>query len=269
MSDADLDDLLRPPGGPRILFIDLERVPGSVTMDIWHPKDFARMSYGPHPSKWDEQPRMLCFAARWDGRKRGEFHASWDNDDPHHLARESWRLASEATHLVTYAGTIADVPWLKQSWLEAELPPPAPFKHIDLYKVAAQFGYPSRSLAHLCSILGLEGKQGHYSIADARACLAGDEKARRKMRRYNLGDVAQDTLGGVFERLRPWIRGLNLGALALTDEKRCPYCASENVRRNGWYTAAVQSYAQWTCDDCGGHSRSNIVKSRASLRGVS
>lgn len=269
MSDADLDDLLRPPAGPRILFIDLERVPGSVTMDIWHPKDFARMSYGPHPSKWDEQPRMLCFAARWDGRKRGEFHASWDNDDPHHLARESWRLVNDATHVVTYYGTGADIPWLKQSWLEAELPPPAPFKHVDLYRVASQFGYPSKSLAHLSAILGLGGKAGHYSIADARACLAGDERARRKMRRYNLGDVAQDTLGGVFERLRPWIRGLNLGALALTDEKRCPYCASENVRRNGWYTAAVQSYAQWTCDDCGGHSRSNIVKSRASLRGVS
>ena len=133
----------------------------------------------------------------------------------------------------------------------------------------AEAGFQQAVLAHLSAILGLGGKAGHYSIADARACLAGDERARRKMRRYNLGDVAQDTLGGVFERLRPWIRGLNLGALALTDEKRCPYCASENVRRNGWYTAAVQSYAQWTCDDCGGHSRSNIVKSRASLRGVS
>ena len=89
------------------------------------------------------------------------------------------------------------------------------------------------------------------------------------MARYNRGDVSDDTLGGVFARLRPWIRGMNLGALSLTDDKLCPYCGSDAVRRNGWYTAAVQSYAQWTCDDCGGHSRSNIVKSLASLRGVS
>ena len=256
------------PSGPRILFIDLERVPGRVTMDIWHPKDFGRMSYGPKPATWDEQPRMLCFAARWDGRKRAEFHASWESADPHHLARESHRLVSAASHVVTYAGTIADIPWLKQSWIEAELPPPAPYKHVDLYKVAAQFGYPSRSLAHLCEVLGIGGKDGHYSVAEARACLAGDEAARKRMRRYNIGDVSEDSLGGVWRRLLPWIPGLNVGVMWLDEDKRCPACGSTSIRRNGWYTAQVQSYAMWTCDDCGAHARSNIVKNRSSLRGV-
>jgi hypothetical protein len=222
-----LEDLANaePPAGPRILFIDLERVPGDVTLDVWDPKDFRRINYV-HPSRWNSRPEMLSFAARWETQRRGEFHASWDSDDPHHLAHESWRMVDEATHIVTYYGRKADEPWLKQAWLKAKLPPPSTYKHIDLYYVARQFGLPSGSLDELCSFLGLPGKRGHYSIEAARACLAGDERKRAEMRRYNLGDVGPNSLGGVFEILRPWIPGLNLGAYYLdaVEVARCPGC---------------------------------------------
>ena len=267
MSD-DIDDLL---AGPRVLLIDLERVPGEVTLPVWEPRDFKRINWV-HPAKWTKRPEMLCFGARWDDRKRAEFHASWDSDDPHHLARETWRLVNDCTHLVTYNGNRADVPWMKQAWLAAGLTPPKPYKHIDLYRVALQFGLPSKSLDELSKFLGLPGKRGHYDIDQARACLAGDEKARKAMRRYNLGDVSDDSLGGVWRKLRPWVRGLNLATAMLTDDRLCPYCTSANVVRNGWTEAAtgtVNSYAAWVCEDCGGHSKSNIVKSRSALRGVS
>ena len=268
----NLDELAdrRPPAGPRVLFIDLERVPGEVTLDVWEPRDFARINYV-HPSKWSTRPTMLSFAARWDGQKRGEFHASWDSDDPHHLARESWRLVDAATHVVTYFGARADIPWLKQAWVAAKLPPPSTFKHIDLYRTGAQLGLPSKSLDELCGFLGIEGKRGHYSIAEARACLAGDEKARRRMRRYNLGDVGPNSLGGVWDALRPWIPGLNLGALYpdAVERQRCPACGkADTLRADGWHLAAVQVYGELRCSECGAIARNNHVKQRTSVRPV-
>ena len=94
MSLAELAER-EPAAGPRILTLDLERIPGRVTLDVWHPSDFKRLSYV-GPERWDSLPRTVCFTAKWYGQ-RPEFYSEWDGHD---LARESWRLLDAAASVL-------------------------------------------------------------------------------------------------------------------------------------------------------------------------
>jgi len=249
--------------GPRVLLIDLERRAGEAFIFD------QRVRGGFLPvSNWTRYPEMLCFAAKWHGAKRAEFHASWDSDDPHHLARESWRLVDEADIVVTYFGGRADLPWMRSAWVEAELPPPSPFKHLDMHAVGKQFGFPSASLQHLCERLGLPGKRGKYNPRDAEACIAGDEKARARMRRYNMGDVGPTSLEGVLDRLRPWISGVNYGLYGADDARVCVNCGGQSMSPAGSAVTAVTRYPAYRCDACGTVMRGKNRSAAVPMRGV-
>ena len=260
-----IDDLVSRKG-PRVLCIDLERIPGRVTLDIFDAKQ--RSDYI-HASTWQEYPETLCFAWRWLGERTTHFAATWTTDD---LAALSWRLYDEATHVLTFNGHKADNKWCRDDWLLAGLPKPAPWRDIDLYVVLRnQFALEARSLDFACQRLGLPGKRGHYNVAQARAAAEGDPAAQRAIERYNRGDV-KATLD-LWERVRGLVHvpGLNLGLqyLDAEDVNRCPTCGKAGtLKADGWYTAAVQIYGLLRCSSCGGLARNNHVKSKSRVRGV-
>jgi hypothetical protein len=253
-------DIYKP---PRILLIDLERRAGQA---------FAfdqKVRGGFIPvSQFTRRPSTLCFAARW-WHKRTEFHAVWDSEDPHHLARESWRLVDEADVVVTYYGTGADIPWLMGDWKRAKLPEPSPYKHVDLYRTAKRFGYVSNGLAEVCHQLELGGKQGKYSPWEAEACVAGDEKARRKMRKYNMGDVGPTSLEGAFDEYRPFIKGLNLSLYGEDDRRACWSCNRDDTLVPDGHAMTIQTrYPAYRCAACGAVSRGKNRAASVPMRGV-
>jgi hypothetical protein len=168
---------------------------------------------------------------------------------------------------VTYYGTRADIPWMQGDWKRAKLPEPSPYKHVDLYNTAKRFGFVSNSLAELCHQLELTGKQGRYSPWKAEACIEGDEKARREMRKYNIGDVAT-TLEPAFEELRPWIKGLNLSLYGADDRRACPKCNGESFEPAGWAVTGVTRYPAYRCRSCGGLSRGKNRAASVPMRGI-
>ncbi len=248
---------------PRILLIDLERRAGQAFI-------FDQKVRGGFISttQWTRRPSTLCFAAKWYGAKRAEFHAVWDDDDPHHLARESWRLFDEAQVVVTFFGTGADVPWCQGDWKAAGLPDPSPYKHVDLYYTAKRFGLPSSSLRELCDFLGLPGKQGKYSPWAAEACIEGDEKARRAMRHYNIGDVGPTSLEGAFDHLRPYVKGLNLSLFGEDGRRACVACNSEDLEPAGFAVTAVTRYPAYRCRACGATMRGKHRSAAVSMRRI-
>src|SRR5690625_5195788 len=67
---------------------------------------------------------------------------------------------------------------------------PAPWKEIDLFlAVKKHFGFEVKSLDEVTKRLGLQSKVDKYDPKVAKAAVAGDEKAQRKIARYNRGDV--------------------------------------------------------------------------------
>ena len=263
-----LDDLAQrqQSAGPRVLLFDLERLPGRFSRDIWEPRDLQRLNYL-HPDQWDEKPSTLCGSWLWYGEKRPGFVGAWESDDPWHVARTYRELMNEADVVVTFNGRRADLKWLRTDWAAAQIPIPRPFKDIDLFIVARQaFSLEAKSLRYLCDFLGVPSKDGAYNAAEAKAAAAADGPERRRLVRYSKGDSL--IMRPVLDRLRPYVRGVNLGLYYLDDERRCPACGGTELTRDGWTTTTVTTFALYRCE-CGAVSRSkhrrHAVEQRSAL----
>ena len=253
----------RTPRGPRILTIDLERLPGRLPeRDIWEPRDLKYVNYI-HPDTWVELPSTICFSWKWYGDRKTHFASAWDGDD---LASVSWDLFHKADAVITYNGKRADEKWLKSDWVVAGLVPPSPWKSIDLFITARrEFAFESKSLRHLCDRLGIENKSGHYSIADARGAMAGNVKCQRRLRRYNITDtVVTENLATA---LGPWVREWPHVGVYTGQERCCWRCGSEDMRQSERDAAtAVTRFGMLQCPDCGAFSRLNFRKHNVTTR---
>jgi hypothetical protein len=244
----------------KILVVDIERLPGLAR--IWEPKtryvninNFTRM------------PSLLCFAAKWYGSKATEFHAAWDDRDA--MLQRAWDMYNEAEIVVTYNGVRFDNKHLKSDWLVAGMPPPAPWKDVDLYAVNSRtFGFESKSLQHLCYRLGLDLKSGHYDAVMAEKCMDGDPAAQKTMARYNKGDVK--ITEQAYDRLRGWIPSHPHSLMGTADDRRtCNQCWGDNLERNGTKLAQQITYTMYRCLDCGANVQGTRHSRAAITRGAS
>jgi hypothetical protein len=240
--------------GDKILVVDMERLCGLAR--LWDQKT----TFVPY-TNFVRHPSTLCFAAKFYGDRKTEFHAAWDDYDA--MVLRSWEMYNEASIVVTYNGKRFDNEHFRGDWLKAGLPPPTPWRDVDLYQTN-KFGFTSRSLNHLCQILELDVKSGKYSFDMAEACMAGDEKAQAAMRKYNVGDVK--ITEQAYDRLRGYLPGHpHIGEIN-PDERRCNQCGGANLQRNGITRAVVIDYVLYRCADCGAnvkgtrHSRTSVTR---------
>ena len=224
----------------RILTLDIERLPGLAR--VWDQK-----THFIPVSQWTRMPSLLSVAAKWYGRREVMFRAAWNDYDD--MVADVWTWLDEADILYTFNGDRFDIPHLRGAFLEAGLPPTRPFKSVDLFKVARQFGFESKSLAHLCYRLGIAGKRGHYDPVAAEAALDGDAKAQRDMQTYNCQDTR--ITEAVADHLRPWIHNHPAVSPTSGDELRCRPCGSNQLDPLPTdYTAEVLTYAMYRCQRC-------------------
>jgi hypothetical protein len=255
------------PSAPRILLFDLERLPGEFTMDVWEPRDLARLNYL-HPDRWTVKPRTLMASWVWYGERRANVVSAWDNpDDPYHVARTMRDVMHQADTYVTFNGRKADLKWLRQDWAAGQIPTPRPVRDVDLYVAArSAFSLESKSLAYLAAFLGLPGKQGRYNAAEAKAAALADGPERRRLVRYSKQDSR--LMVPVLDRMRPFLKhGPNLGLPYLDDERRCPVCGGSDLTRDGWATTDLTSFAAYQCA-CGAWSRSKHRRHAVTQRRV-
>lgn len=245
----------------RILYVDIERQAG-----LAHIFDQRTSGFIP-ASRWVRRPSMLCFSAMWRGSRNVEFYSAWS--DPEEMVQQSWRLYDEAELVVGFNSVRFDDKWFRTFWRDNGMMPPRPFKQVDLFRVNKQlFGADSYSLAELCRSLGLPGKAGHYDPNDADACMAGDEKAQRRMTRYSKQDTR--ILQPVHDALMPWMYQHPHVAISAGDKPTCNRCGSTDLQPMPTpYTADVLEYPMFRCGNCKGISRSGSFTRRvARTRGV-
>ena len=243
----------------KILVVDIERLPGLAR--VWD----QRTKFV-HINNFTRLPTLLCFAAKWHGQKTVEFHAAWD--DPQGMVERAWELYNQADIVVTYNGIRFDNRHLKSEWLVAGMPPPRPWKDVDLFNVNRQtFGFESKSLQHLCYRLGLDLKSGHYDAVMAERCMDGDERAQRTMKRYNVGDVR--ITEQAYDRLRGWMPGHpHMGQIDEHQRPTCNQCGSEDLTRSGVKRAVQIDYALYRCNNCGANVQGAWHSRAANTRGA-
>jgi len=224
------------------------------------------------PDKITDHGGMLTWAAKWYAEKPVMFGSLWD-DGHEGMVHRLWELIDQADIVVGYNSDRFDLKRINTEFIRLGLPKPRPVRSVDLLKtVRSQFGFPYNRLDEIARELGLPRKVTHQGFGLWTACMAGDEKARKLMRRYNCGDVRVTET--VYDALRPWIPNhpnLNLWADRDDDGRpieTCCNCGSTKLTRQADSKAhtALTAYALVTCAACKTHMRRNYVLERTTLR---
>lgn len=225
----------------KILTIDIETLPHEAYVWGLHDQHIAL-------NQLKTPGTIACFAAKWFGEKKIQF-AGINELTERQMLQRAHDLLSEADAVVGWNSASFDIKWLQGQFIKHRFAPPQPFKQIDLLKTArAKFRVASNKLDYWAGFLGLGHKEQTGGFDLWKACMAGDEKAWKTMRRYNIQDVRLTEQ--VYERLRPWIVSHpNIGVI--DQHHCCPKCGGTKFQHRGQYTTRHQNYPQLQCRTTG------------------
>lgn len=247
----------------KTLVFDIERLPGqalverhglTITGNFWDMNSWKRtIGRRIMPDEVTLWPSTLCFAASWLGSKDKIFKSAWD--DRADMVKSIRDLLDEADIVVGYNSRSFDEKHVASDIVMAELPPPSPYRSIDLYSIVRQrFGFESKKLGTVLDRLQMPTKTDVYDPDIAQRALDGDVKAQNRLKRYNLGDT--DVTAALYWRLLPWIKAHpHVAPVQASTKSMCPRCASTNLKRAGTWTPGVYVYAAYECRDCQGYFR--------------
>lgn len=210
-----------------------------------------------------EQPGMISFAWRWNDSKKVIFR-SVHHDGHQKMIEDLHALMDEADALVSWHGASFDTKHAKREFLQLGMLPPSPAREIDLLRVTkSHFRFFSNKLQNVAEQLGVGSKNetgGHSLWVD---CMAGDDKAWRKMRTYNIQDV--NLLVDLYGRLLPWIPNVNKSVIDGIPDG-CVNCASTDHQRRGNAVTTTSTYARYQCQNCGKWNRGKSLLSSTEIR---
>lgn len=260
-----------------VVTLDIERVPGhfattwrgmTVEGDFWDLSETRRtMQRRLDPDDVTEWPRTICVAWKWKDERRIEFASEW-GDGREGMLRRVWDVYHRAALVQGHNVNAFDTKNLKGEWAMLGLTPPSPWKVYDTLTVARkELRLESNKLDSLCKRFGLSAKTDKYDVATARAAVAGDTKAQRKIERYNKGDIrASEALA---DWLRPWHRAHPIVGAPSGDERVCTRCGSTDLTLDATrYRAVVMDYGLYLCETCGSWMRAGHVARVTGTRGV-
>jgi DNA polymerase elongation subunit (family B) len=241
-----------------ILTLDIETSPHlAYSFDVWG----ANIG----PDKIMEPSRVLMMGAKWYGQ-RNVLMLSERLLGHEQMIEQTWALVDQADIVVHYNGRKFDMKHLRREWAQAGLPPPSPYKQVDLLlETRKLFANPSNKLDAVAKAAGIGQKMKHEGFALWAACLAGDVKAWARMERYCRQDVRLTET--YYDWLRPWIS--THPHITNSTVPCCNRCGSAELQRMGKdYLAVLHQYSMWRCGGCGGVVRASYTKRAATTRGV-
>jgi len=241
----------------KILLLDIETSPNlAYVWGIWE--------QNVNVNHMVSSSSTLCWAAKWLDDKKVMFDSVHESTEKQML-RRIHKLLDEADVVVHYNGKKFDIPTLNKEFLLNGMPPPSPYKQVDMLHVArGKFRFQSNKLDYVSKQLGSGGKVKHAGFELWVKCMAGDKEAWRSMKRYNMGDVLE--LEKVYLKMLPWIgHHPNHGAHA--DAPVCTNCGGKRLQRRGTAVSSAGRYARFQCADCGTWMRGTKI-TKASNRMV-
>ena len=228
----------------KILLVDIETSPNTAYVwGIWNENiPLARLI---------DTSQVMCWSAKWLGEKE-VFFDSFHNTK--RMLKRIHKLLDEADAVVTFNGDKFDIPVLNKEFLLHKLPPPAPYKSIDLYRtVKSRFRFVSNKLDFISKQLGL-GEKEPTEFQLWVDCMAKKPGAWKRMKSYNQNDVT--LLEQNYRRILPWIKG-HANHSVFEGKLVCPTCGSPHYQRRGYQYTRAGKYAKFQCTGCGSWFRSN------------
>lgn len=208
----------------------------------------------------------MCFSYRWYGEKKTYNHRVQIIKGKYNVSEKDvverlWELFDEADIVVAHNAYKFDNKVATAAFLRHSMAPPSPYKTVDTLRVARSIArFNSNSLDSLGEVLGLGRKATIKHSELWHDCLQGDERAWKKMVKYNNQDV--DLLYAIYERLLPYIKNHpNLGVI-LQKRDICAKCGSSDLQARGREGRVSGTVQRWSCNNCGGNTYSRVSDER-------
>ena len=198
------------------------------------------------PKQIIEPTKILCWAAKWLGKKRVYFDDVRSED----YIDKIYAMIDEADAIIHYNGKAFDMKHLNREFLLRRLPPPSPYANIDLLTTMRQnFKMASNKLEWVSIQLGYEGKIQHRGVQLWIDCQEHNRsKAWKEMKLYNVRDVTE--MEPIYYDLLPWIKGHPNWGHYIDGDLVCRNCGSKNVKKNGIEHSTVVPYQRYRCNEC-------------------
>jgi DNA polymerase elongation subunit (family B) len=202
---------------------------------------------------------VMCYSAKWLGEKEIKFDSIYKSS-PKKMLQGIHKLLCEADAVISYNGDNFDLPTLNKEFLLHGMPPPSPYRKIDLLKAARdQFRFVSNKLDYVAKALGLGQKTKHAGFQLWLDCLAKCPSAWKKMEEYNIQDTL--LLEKVYYKMLPWIKN-HPNRMLYDDIKGCPKCGSSSFQSRGLAHTQGSAYKRYQCNSCHGWFRGSKVEKR-------
>lgn len=237
---------------PKILVLDIETAPLKVyNWSLWQDSTSVNMIA--------EEWQILAVCAKWLGQKP-MYHDIRNFKTDKFLLKWVHTLLDEADIVITQNGKSFDIKKINARLIAEGFKPYSPIRQIDTKEVAHKhFGFTSNKLEWMGKNVAKVPKSQHKKFPGFELwaeCLKGNVAAWNEMRKYNIQDVVATEK--LYLKMRPWIEGHpNLATYSPTGTAlECPKCGSAEVQRRGMSVTQTGSYQRFSCQACGGWSRS-------------
>lgn len=243
----------------KLLFLDLETTPMTAhTWGLWQQNVGLNQIL--------ESTEVMCFGARWYGQEKVIFKSNH-----HHgkkaMLEELHALMDEADVVCGWNSASFDHKHIRREFLEAGMMPPSPTKDLDLMRVVkSQFRFPSNKLDYVSQRLKVGAKVQHSGFDLWVKCMAGDNKAWKEMKEYQIQDV--NLLVDLYEKLRPWIKNHPSVPLYNFLEGGCVACGSMKLQRRGYEKTGSGAYQRFQCQNCGKWMKGAKREAGVSMRNI-
>ena len=217
---------------------------------------------------------ILSFSYKVLGEKRVYHHCTGGRGpkkvrDDAALLKLLWAVLDEADIVIAQNGVKFDCKKINARFLQADMPPPTPYKVVDTMLEARRIaGFTSNKLAWLSDVLTSTPKSEHKKFPGFELwteCLADNPAAWAEMKKYNNIDIIATE--GVYLKLRPYIVGHpNVAAYNDDADPQCPKCSSKNLQHRGRALTQSGEYTRYQCKSCGGWSRGRYTKNTVAKR---
>lgn len=237
----------------KTLVLDLETIPAvAYVWGLWDQNVGLNQLKSP--------TAVTCFAAKWVGVDEVYFSSEMMHTREG-MVHAAWELLDEADEVVGFNSNSFDLKHLNAEFMLLGLPPPSPYKKIDLMRaVKGQAKFMSNKLAYLSDVLDIGAKLETGGFELWLDYMQGKRAAIKQMREYNEQDVLLTER--LYDRLRPWVTtGVNRSAVV--NGHVCPTCGSSHLHSRGTTKTLQLTYRKYQCQQCGGWSRAVVAEEKS------